>query len=73
VKSTNKDARPRWPNGAPSRPSRSLGLGMLRHSQTTCRYFDNACFLVQGKAPATHRHSKFLAKPLWLGRCSPRT
>src|SRR5208337_5089894 len=30
------------PNGAPSRPNSRLGLGMLRHTQTTCRYSDNA-------------------------------
>src|SRR5208283_2964472 len=42
AKSTNRDAWMRWPNGALSRPNSRLGLGMLCHTQTTCRYSDNA-------------------------------
>ena len=35
AKSTNRDALPHWPNGAPSRPNGRLGMGVLRHTQTT--------------------------------------
>ena len=39
---TNKGAPPRRPSGAPSRPSRRLGLRLLRPTQTTCRCSDKA-------------------------------
>ena len=43
VWSTSRDALPHWPNGAPSRPKRPLGSGgVLRHTQTTGRYYDQA-------------------------------
>lgn len=37
AKSTNRDARRRWPSDAPSRPSIRLALGKLCHTQTACR------------------------------------
>ena len=35
AKSTNKDEPAHWPSGALSRPNGRLGLGVLRHAQTT--------------------------------------
>ena len=32
AKSTNKDALPRWPSGAPSRPNGRWSVGVLRHT-----------------------------------------
>ncbi len=42
AKFTNKGARPRSASGARSLPDSRLGLGKLCHTQTTCRYSDNA-------------------------------
>src|SRR5208337_3152571 len=42
AKLTRNDEPARWPSGAPSRPSGRLGLGVLRHTQATCRYSDKA-------------------------------
>ena len=41
--STSRDALPHWPSGAPSRLECRLSLGVLRHTQTSCRYSDKAC------------------------------
>src|SRR5271166_6176840 len=51
---TNKDEPARWPSGAPSRPSGRLGLGVLRHTQATCRYSDKAA----KTAGAAHKASR---------------
>src|SRR5271157_3859469 len=42
AKLTRNDEPARWPSGAPSRPNGRLGLGVLRHTQTTGRYSDRA-------------------------------
>jgi putative transposase len=48
---------PHWPNGAPSLPNGRLGLGVLRQTKTTGRYYDKAveCPPLQSSRYRIHR------------------
>src|SRR5271166_5410891 len=38
----NRPSGTHWPSGAPLRPNGRVGLGVLRHTQTSGRYYDKA-------------------------------